>query len=164
MWPLLASWLAVSRCQPHRRWLKYRCGQDRWLTLNNRHQSTGPRPDSRPCPEGARYKYLTNCSRLLSPTSPFSHAHTRTHHQPNSSPAGLAQWACYKKAWAYGSRVGWTPAWRNNNNIHSHYTGQSVLNIHIAVKTVSLTKAVEFTNKILLANNVCWQKNICFFI
>ena len=45
----------------------------------------------------ARYKYLTNCSRLFSPTSPFSHAHTRTHHQPYSSPPGLAQWACYKK-------------------------------------------------------------------
>jgi len=61
-----------------------------------------------PCLEGARYKHLTNCSRLLSPTSPFSHAHTRTHHQPDSSPPGLAQWACFKKASAYGSRVGWT--------------------------------------------------------
>jgi len=30
------------------------------------------------------------------PSSPFSHAHTRTHHQPDSSPPGLAQWACYK--------------------------------------------------------------------
>jgi len=49
-----------------------------------------------PCLEGARYKYLTNCSRLLSPTSPFSQAHTRTHHQPDSSPPGLAQWAYYK--------------------------------------------------------------------
>jgi len=69
--------------------------------------------------EGAHYKYLTNCSRLLSPTSPFIHAHTRTYHQPDSSPPGLAQLAClpcYKKASAYGSRVGWTPARRNNNN------------------------------------------------
>jgi len=30
------------------------------------------------------------------PSSPFSHTHTRTHHQPDSSPLGLAQWACYK--------------------------------------------------------------------
>jgi len=30
------------------------------------------------------------------PSSPFSHAHTRTHHQPDSSPPGLTQWACYK--------------------------------------------------------------------
>ena len=59
--------------------------------------------------------YLTNCSRLLSPTSPFSHAHTRTHHQPDSSPPGLIQWACYKKASAYGSRVGWTRARRKNS-------------------------------------------------
>jgi len=142
MSPLLAPWLAVSRCQPCWRWLKYRCVQDRWLTLNNRRESIRPRPDSRPCLEGACYKYLTNCSRLLSPTSPFSH----THHQPDCSPPGLAQWACYKKASVYGSRIGWTPA-RRNNNIHNHYTGQSVLHIHIAVKTVSLTKAVEFTNK-----------------
>jgi len=46
------------------------------------------------------------------PSSPFSHACTRTHHQPDSSPPGLAQWACYIKASAYGSRVGWTPARR----------------------------------------------------
>jgi len=30
------------------------------------------------------------------PSSSFSHAHTRTHYQPDSSPPGLAQWACYK--------------------------------------------------------------------
>jgi len=29
------------------------------------------------------------------PSSPFSHAYTRTHHQPDSSPPGLVQWACY---------------------------------------------------------------------
>jgi len=50
------------------------------------------------------------------PTSPFSHTHTHTHHQPDSSPPGLAQWACCTKASAYGSRVGWSPARRNNNN------------------------------------------------
>jgi len=42
------------------------------------------------------------------PSSPFSHAHIRPHHQPDSFPPGLTQWACYKKASAYGSRVGWT--------------------------------------------------------
>ena len=86
--------------------------------LNNRRQSIWPRPDSRTRLEWARYKYLTNCSRLLSPTSPFSHAHSCTHHHPDSSPPGLAQWACYKKASAYGSRVGWTPARRNNITVH----------------------------------------------
>jgi len=44
------------------------------------------------------------------PSSPFSHAYTHTHHQRDSSPPGLAQWACYIKASEYGSRVGWTPA------------------------------------------------------
>jgi len=44
------------------------------------------------------------------PSSPFSHAHIRTHHEPDSSPPRLTQWACYKKASAYGSRVGWTLA------------------------------------------------------
>jgi len=90
--------------------------------LNNRGQSIGPRPDSRPRLEGAHYKYLTNCSRLLSRTSPFSHTYTCTHYQPDSSPPGLAQWACYKKASAYGSRVGWTPAQRNNNNNNNNNT------------------------------------------
>jgi len=63
--------------------------------LNNRRQSIGPKPDSRPRLEGARYKYLTSCSCLLPPPHP-SVTHTRTHHQPDSSPPGLAQWACYK--------------------------------------------------------------------
>jgi len=93
-----------------------RCGWDHWRTLNNRRQSIGPKPDSRPRLEVACYKYLTSCSRLLSPSLPSSHAHTCTHHQPDSSPPGLVQWACHKKASAYGSRVTWTPARRNNNN------------------------------------------------
>jgi len=96
--------------------------------LNNKRQSVGPKPDSRPCLEGARYKCLTSCSCLLSPTSPFSHAYTRTHHQPDSSPPGLAQWTCYIKASAYGSRVGWTPARTihtyNATNVH-HLTSHS---------------------------------------
>ena len=52
------------------------------------------------------------------PSLPFSHAHTRTHHQPDYSPPGLAQWACYIKASAYGFRVGWTPAQRIHTYIH----------------------------------------------
>ena len=31
------------------------------------------------------------------PSSSFSHAYTRTHHQPDSCPPGLTQWVCYKK-------------------------------------------------------------------
>jgi len=48
--------------------------------LNNRRQTVGPKPDSRSRLEGVRYKYTTSCSRLLSPSSSFTHAHTRTHH------------------------------------------------------------------------------------
>jgi len=95
MWPLLAPWLVASRCQScWRRWSD-RVGCVRWLMLNNRRQSLGPKPDSRPRLEGARYKYLTSCSCLLTPPHP-SVTHTRTHHQPDSSPPGLSQWACYK--------------------------------------------------------------------
>jgi len=54
------------------------------------------------------------------PSSPFSHAYTRRHHQPDSSPPGLAQWACYIKASAYGSGVGWTPAGTIHTYIHIH--------------------------------------------
>ena len=126
-------------------------------TLNNRRQSVGLKPDSRPRLEGVRYKYLTSCSPLLNPSSSFSSvtqehrprleglryryltscsrllspsssfSHTRTQatprrgtlqvpdklltptepflvlqsrtrtHQPDSSPPGLAQWACHKR-------------------------------------------------------------------
>ena len=54
------------------------------------------------------------------PSSPFSHD-IHTHHQPDSSPPGLMQWACYKKASAYGSRVGWTLA----RKIHTYTYIQS---------------------------------------
>jgi len=113
MWPLLAYWLAASRCQPRQRCWSDRLGWVRWLTLNNRRQSIRPKPDSRPRLQGRDINTWQSCSRLLSPPSPFSHAHIRTHHEPDSSPPGLAQWACHKKASAYGSRVGWTPARRN---------------------------------------------------
>jgi len=53
------------------------------------------------------------------PSSPFSHAYTCTHHQPDSFPPGLAQWACYIKASAYGSRVGWTLC-TNDTYIHTY--------------------------------------------
>jgi len=46
--------------------------------LNNRRQSVGPKPDSRPRLEGARYKYLTSCSCLLTPHHP-SVMHTLAH-------------------------------------------------------------------------------------
>ena len=43
------------------------------------------------------------------PSSPFSQAYTRTHHQPDSSPSGLAQWACYIKASAGPEQAGPLP-------------------------------------------------------
>jgi len=58
------------------------------------------------------------------PSSPFSHAYTRTHHQPDSSPPGLTQWACYIKASAYGSRVGWTPVRTIHTYIHTTATSK----------------------------------------
>ena len=53
-----------------------RCSWDHRLTLNNRRQSIGPKPDSRPRLEGARYKYLT---KLLMPTQPFLALQSRIH-------------------------------------------------------------------------------------
>jgi len=52
-----------------------RLGWVRWLTLNNRRQLISPKPDSRPRLEGAPYKYLTSCSRLLTLQS-CTHSHT----------------------------------------------------------------------------------------
>jgi len=60
------------------------------------------------------------------PSAPFSHGHTRTYHQPDSSPPGLAQWACYIKASAYGSRVGWTPAERYKSQSTRAGTSQTI--------------------------------------
>ena len=59
------------------------------------------------------------------PSSPFSHAYTRTHHQPDSSPPGLAQWACYIKPQLAGvqSRLDSCP---NDTYIHT-YIGEGVL-------------------------------------
>jgi len=55
-----------------------RLGWVRWLTLNNRRQSIGPKPDSMPRLEWARYKCLTSCSCLLTPPHP-SVTHTLGH-------------------------------------------------------------------------------------
>ena len=49
-----------------------RCGWDQWLTLNNRRQSVGLKPDSTPRLERARYKHLT---KLFTPTQPFLTLH-----------------------------------------------------------------------------------------
>jgi len=59
--------------------------------------------------------------KLLTPTQPFLTIQSRTHshkYQPDSSPPRLVQWACHKRPQCMGpdSRVGRTPAWRNNNN------------------------------------------------
>ena len=56
----------------------YRCGQYHLLMLNNRRRSIEPRPHSRPCLEGACYKYLTSCSCLLTRLHP-SVTHTFAH-------------------------------------------------------------------------------------
>jgi len=53
--------------------------------LNNKRQSIGPKPDSRPRLEGARCKYD---DKLLTHTQPFSHAHT---HIINQTPPLLGQ-------------------------------------------------------------------------
>ena len=85
-----------------------RYGWDRWLTLNNRRQSIGPKPDSRSRLEGARYKYLTSCLRLLSPSSPFSHAHMHSHiSSTRLLPFWVSTMGLSQKASAH---IGWTPA------------------------------------------------------
>jgi len=91
-----------------------RCSWDRWLTLNNRRQSIGPKPDSRRRLEGARYQVPDKAAHSYSALHYPSVTHTLTH-IINQTPAlpGLAQWVCYKKVSAHGSRVGWTPARRN---------------------------------------------------
>ena len=66
-----------------------------WRWITDVSQSGGP--DSRPRLEGVRYKYLTSCSRLLSPPYPIQsriHSHTSLTETPPLP--GLAQWACYK--------------------------------------------------------------------
>jgi len=68
------------------------------------------------------------------PSSPFSHSYTRTHHQPDSSPPGLAQWACYIKASAYGSRVGWSaglvPCPNDTHKQQGYWTTRGYPNSH----------------------------------
>jgi len=69
--------------------------------------------------------------KLFMPTHPsslFSHGHTHTHHQPDSSSPGLAQWGCYIKASANGSRVGWIPAQTIHTYIHT-YSSSSYLRV-----------------------------------
>ena len=53
-----------------------RLGWVHWLTLNNRRQSIGPKPDSRPRLEGARYKYLKSCYSPLLTLQSCTHSHT----------------------------------------------------------------------------------------
>jgi len=89
---LRKSWLP-----PCWRRLKLIC---RWLTLNNRHQSVGPKPDSRPRLEAARYKCLTSCWRLLSPSSPFNHA--QSHTSTRLLPSWVSTMDLSQKVSAYG--------------------------------------------------------------
>jgi len=95
--------------------------------LNNRHQSIGLKPDSRPRLEGARYKYLT---KLLTPTQPFLALQSCTHSHTSSTrllPSWVSTMGLPQKASAHGSRVGWTPAQRNNKDSMQivHMTGHA---------------------------------------
>jgi len=65
-----------------------------WRWIRDVSQLGGP--DSRPRLEGARYKYLTSCSRLLSPPTLQSRIHLHTSLTETHPLSGLAQWACYK--------------------------------------------------------------------
>ena len=69
---------------------------------------------SRPRLEEAPYKAAYAYSALPYP----SVTHTLAHIINQTPPLpGLAQWACYKKASAHGSRVGWTPARRHRTEL-----------------------------------------------
>jgi len=94
-----------------------RCSWDHWLTLNNRRRSFGPKLDNRPRLEGVWYLVHDKAAHAYSALPYPSVTHTLAH-IINQTPAlpGLAQWACYKKASAHGSRVGWTPARSNRTD------------------------------------------------
>jgi len=83
-----------------------RCSWDRWLALNNRRQSIGPKPDSRPCLEGARFQVCDKAAHVYSGLPYHSVTHTLAH-IINQTPLlpGLVQWACYKKASVIQSRL-----------------------------------------------------------
>ena len=76
-------------------------------------------PDSRPRLEGARYKYLTSCSCLLTPPQP-SVTHTFAHIIRLLPSWVNATGTAITKASAYRSRVGWTPARRIHTYMLSH--------------------------------------------
>ena len=59
-----------------------RCGWVHWLTLNNRRQSIGPKPGSRPRLKGAHYQVP---DKLLTPTQPFLTLQSCTHSHTSST-------------------------------------------------------------------------------
>jgi len=69
--------------------------------LNNRRQSVGPKPDSRPRLEGARYKYLTSCSCLLTPPTPLPVGYNFT----LCIPSATFCWVCV----VYCPSINWFP-------------------------------------------------------
>ena len=72
-----------------------RCSWDHWLTLNNRRQSIGPKLDSRPCLEGARYQIPDKAAHACWALPYPSVTHTLAHIINQTPPLpGLVQWAC----------------------------------------------------------------------
>ena len=121
-----------------------RLGWVRWLTMNNRRQSIGPKPDSRPRLERARYKYLTSCSCLLTPPHP-SVTHTFAHMtQPDSSPPGLTQWACYKKSLSV-----WVQSRLDPCRKDTYIQTVTLSNLNRFLKFLHCWKAYEICHKIV---------------
>jgi len=144
MWPLLAPWLSASRCQPRRCRPKL---IDVARTADWR-QSTGPKWDSRPRLEGVCYQVP---DKLLTPTQPYLTLQSRIHLHTSLTKTppfpGLAQWACYKKASAYGSRVGWTPARRNRteqNKVNTRHKSE-----YRALADISHSRYVVIATKLM---------------
>jgi len=69
---------------------------------------------------------------------------------------GLMQWACYKKASAYGSRVGWTPAGRIHTYIHTTQQTRGKCGGECPTrKKLWNTRKLEKRSKIQLLDKAC---------
>jgi len=101
--------------------------------LNNRCQSIGPKPDSRPRLEGARYKYLTSCSCLLTPLTLQSRINSHTS-LTRLLPSWVNAMGLLQKAPAYGSRVGWTLARRIHTYIQMFVLGDIFFKVELPFK------------------------------
>jgi len=71
-------------------------------------------------------------------------------------PPGLTQWACYKKASTYGSRVGWTRARRIHTYIHTTQETHGKCGGECPTrKKLWNTRKLEKRSKIQLLNKAC---------